>query len=121
MKPAGHSSRKRRGCPKLAVAVLAVLILGTVPRILHAQVFIASKPHPEFWIRAALHHGQCPESGPDPRPWSVNADGIVERGAAPQSRSREPRPGSLSAVAERVGWHRRPPGCRPNPYPPRRG
>jgi len=37
-------------CHKLAVAVLAVLILGTVPRILHAQVFIASKPHPEFWI-----------------------------------------------------------------------
>src|SRR6266852_1429868 len=50
MKPAGHSSRKRRGCPKLAVAVLAVLLLGMVPRILHAQVFIASKPHPEFWI-----------------------------------------------------------------------
>jgi hypothetical protein len=50
MKPAVHSSRKRMGCPKLAVAVLAFLILGTVPRILHAQVFIASKPHPEFWI-----------------------------------------------------------------------
>ncbi len=50
MKPAVHSSRKRMGCPKLAVAVLAFLILATVPRILHAQVFIASTPHPEFWI-----------------------------------------------------------------------
>ena len=50
MKTAGDSSCKRRGCPKLAVAVLAVLILGTVPRSLHAQVFIASQPHPEFWI-----------------------------------------------------------------------
>src|SRR5258707_11166504 len=50
MKHAVHSSRKRMGYPKLAAAILAVLILGTAPRILHAQVFIASKPHPEFWI-----------------------------------------------------------------------
>jgi hypothetical protein len=50
MEPAVHSSHKSMGCSKLAVAVLAVLLLGMVPRILHAQVFIASKPHPEFWI-----------------------------------------------------------------------
>src|SRR5438445_12808889 len=50
MKHAVHSSRKRMGYPKLAAAILAFLILGTAPRILHAQVFIASKPHPEFWI-----------------------------------------------------------------------
>src|SRR5216684_592898 len=50
MRPAVHSSRSSMRCHKLAVAVLAVLILGTVPRILDAQVFIASKPHPEFWI-----------------------------------------------------------------------
>jgi hypothetical protein len=50
MEPAVHSSHKSMGCSKLAVAALAVLLLGMVPRILHAQVFIASKPHPEFWI-----------------------------------------------------------------------
>src|SRR5260370_16171704 len=50
MEPVVHSSHKSMGCSKLAVAVLAVLLLGMVPRILHAQVFIASKPHPEFWI-----------------------------------------------------------------------
>jgi hypothetical protein len=39
----------RRGGPARALAV-ALLSLGLVPAAVSAQVFIASKPHPEFWI-----------------------------------------------------------------------
>lgn len=39
----------RRGRLALAVAV-ALLALGLSPALVSAQVFIASKPHPEFWI-----------------------------------------------------------------------
>ena len=44
---------KRRG--RLARAVpVALLALGLGPAIASAQVFIASKPHPEFWIAPVL-------------------------------------------------------------------
>jgi len=43
----------RRGGPARALAV-ALLSLGLAPASGSAQVFIASKPHPEFWIAPVL-------------------------------------------------------------------
>ncbi|HEY7654761.1 MAG TPA: hypothetical protein VIG07_18235 [Methylomirabilota bacterium] len=43
----------RRGGPARALAV-ALLSLGLAPASVSAQVFIASKPHPEFWIAPVL-------------------------------------------------------------------
>ena len=41
---------KKIGCRKIATAVLALLMLCALPDALQAQVFIATKPHPDFWI-----------------------------------------------------------------------
>ncbi|HMH75068.1 MAG TPA: hypothetical protein VK547_00500, partial [Candidatus Udaeobacter sp.] len=43
----------RRGRVARAVAA-ALLALGLSPAVASAQVFIASKPHPEFWIAPVL-------------------------------------------------------------------
>jgi hypothetical protein len=43
----------RRGGPARALAVV-LLSLGLAPASVSAQVFIASKPHPEFWIAPVL-------------------------------------------------------------------
>jgi hypothetical protein len=42
--------RKKIGCRNIAVAFLALLMLCALPGALQAQVFIATKPHPDFWI-----------------------------------------------------------------------
>lgn len=41
---------KKIGRRKIATAVLALLMLCVLPEALQAQVFIATKPHPDFWI-----------------------------------------------------------------------
>ena len=41
---------KKIGRRKIATAALALLMLCVLPEALQAQVFIATKPHPDFWI-----------------------------------------------------------------------
>ncbi len=44
-----HPPKKIR-CRKIATAILALLMLSALPDAVQAQVFIATKPHPDFWI-----------------------------------------------------------------------
>ena len=57
----------RRG--RLARAVAAALLaLGLSPAVASAQVFIASKPHPEFWIAPVLITANVQRKDVDDRP-----------------------------------------------------
>jgi hypothetical protein len=60
----------RRG--RLARAVpVALLVLGLGPPIASAQVFIASKPHPEFWIAPVLITANVERKHVEDRPGPV--------------------------------------------------
>ena len=60
----------RRG--RLARAVpVALLVLGLGPAIASAQVFIASKPHPEFWIAPVLITANVERKHVEDRPGPV--------------------------------------------------
>ena len=60
----------RRG--RLARAVpVALLVLGLAPAIASAQVFIASKPHPEFWIAPVLITANVERKHVEDRPGPV--------------------------------------------------